>query len=261
MLHILIAISSTIRPKPLLYAHRLTIFTTKKRTGKKLKSWSQKMSRRCLTSPEYKPVLIRHYARSLTLRWSNSVVWVAEQVLSLQNIPRFWHSSLASGNWTLVFSPLEVQYVLNPDQVELDNVNFPGNIHWQQSINFCDWPSMVSFLNQIKCHLEAFYIFCFVQAYLSVLPSTDLYLFICSTSNRQCLQRTEILNNTKQTTRVCIFVHEKKKEILKAETYHWHATEEANRYVVISAVELYAVFALQKQPLEDQIAGHYLNCF
>jgi len=53
----------------------------------------------------------------------------------------------------------------------------------------------------------------------------------------------------------------KKKEILKAETYHWHATEEANRYVVISAVELYAVFALQKQPLEDQIAGHYLNCF
>jgi hypothetical protein len=70
-------------------------------------------------------------------------------------------------------------------------------------------------------------------------------------------------NNTKQTTRVCMFVHEKekRKEILKA-TYHWHATEEANRYGVISALELYVVFALQKQPLEeDQIAGDYLNCF
>ena len=243
------------------------------------------MSRRCLTSPKYKNwpsqlcltlAVHKTLCKVINIVVVYSVIWIAKHVLPLQNSPRFWHSSLASGNWTLVFSPLEVQYVLNPDQVELDNVNFPGNIHWQQSINFCDWPSMVSFLNQIKCHLEAFYIFCFVQAYLSVLPSTDLYLFICSTSNRQCLQRTEILNNTKQTTRVCIFVHEKKKKSRRQKHITGMPQKKQIGMGVISSLELYVVFANDvhiAQPHlptqswcphrleEDQIAGNYLNYF
>ena len=128
--------------------------------------------------------------------------------------------------------------------MELKNVNFPVNIRWQQSINFSEWPSMILFLSQVPFGRLLYILFCtciFISGVIYWYKLLILYLFILYVvvliDNATYVQK--YLHNTKRTTRVA----NNKKEILKAETYHWHATEEANRYGVISSLELYVVFA------------------